>query len=168
MNPKFEVQMSVKYMYDFMLYHNYSRLSGLFGAFVGAIGLLIGINNVLNGNVQESAIGFFVAILFFVITPISIKNTAKRQILSTPAFQNPLEYELIEEGVIVRQGEEEALTQWEEIDKAVNSNRSIILYITRVRAIILPKECMGEQYENVVRMISTHMPPKKVRIRQIH
>ncbi len=168
MNPKFEVQMSVKYMNDFMLYHNYSRMSGLFGAFLGAIGLFLGINSALGGDVQKAAVGFLVAVLFFVITPISIKNTAKRQIATTPAFKNPLEYEFTEEGVMVRQGEAEALTKWEEFEKAVSSNRSIILYITRVRALIFPKECMGEQYENVVRVISTHMPPKKVRIRHIH
>lgn len=168
MSPKFEVQMSVKYMFDFMLYHNYTRLNGLLGVLVGVLGLFIGISNVIGGKAQESAIGFFVAVLFFVITPVSIKNSAKRQIGSTPAFANPLEYEFTDEGVVVRQCEEEALTKWEEFDKAVSSNCSIILYITRVRAIILPKECMGEQYANVVRVISTHMPPKKVRIRHIH
>ena len=37
-----------------------------------------------------------------------------------------------------------------------------------VRALIFPKECMGEQYEEVIKMIHTHMPPSKVKIRHIH
>ena len=60
------------------------------------------------------------------------------------------------------------MNKWEEFDKAVSTQKSVILYITRVRAIIFPKECMGEQYEEVLKMIHTHMPASKVKIRHIH
>ena len=39
---------------------------------------------------------------------------------------------------------------------------------TKGHALILPKECMGEQYEEVLKMIHTHIPPKLVKIRHIH
>ena len=56
----------------------------------------------------------------------------------------------------------------EDFTKAVSTGKSVLLYIGRIRAIIFPKECMGEQYEEVLKMIHTHMPPKKVKIRHIH
>lgn len=40
---------------------------------------------------------------------------------------------------------------------------SVILYVTRMRALIFPRESMEEQYEAAVKMISTHMPPKNVK-----
>ena len=90
------------------------------------------------------------------------------QVKNTPMFQKPLEYELTEEGITVRQGEQELKNSWGDFTKAVSTGKSVLLYMGRVRAMILPKECMGEQYEEVLKIIHTHMPPKKVKIRHIH
>ena len=49
--------------------------------------------------------------------------------------------------------------------KAVSTGRSIILYTSRVNATIFPKRQLGDQKMAVVEMISTHMPPAKVKIR---
>ena len=96
-----------------------------------------------------------------------MKGKAKTQVQRTKMFQKPLEYELSEEGVTVRQGELEVTNKWEDFSKAVSTNRAVILYVTRMRALIFPRESMEEQYEAAVKMISTHMPPKNVKIRHI-
>jgi len=168
MSVKFEVKMTTKIMNDFMLYHNYTQLSGIVGAMLGVVGLWIGIKNISGGNSQTAIAGFAIAFLFLLWTPMNTKRMAKRQVENTPMFQKPLEYELHEEGVTIRQEDAQALNKWEDIAKAVSTNNSIILYITRVRAIIFPKSSMGDKYEDVIKMISTHMPPAKVKIRHIH
>lgn len=168
MSVKFNVKMTEKYMYDFMLYHNYSHISGLFGAIVGVFALGIGINSVTKGDMPTAALCFLVAFMFLVATPGTMKTKAKQQVKNAETFQKPLEYELTEEGVTVRQEEAENTIAWGDFWKAVSTNNSIILYVTRVRALIFPKECMGDQYEEAVKMIHTHMPPAKVKIRHIH
>lgn len=168
MSVKFNVEMKEKYMYDFMLYHTYTHISGLLGAVVGVVALGLGISTIMSGDVQASMPALLIAILFLIVTPMSTKNRAKMQVKNSEMFQKPLEYEFSEEGVTVRQDELEAVNKWEEFDKAVSTQKSVILYITRVRAIIFPKECMGEQYEEVLKMIHTHMPASKVKIRHIH
>ena len=40
-----------------------------------------------------------------------------------------------------------------------------ILYTSRVNASIFPKKDLGEKSSAVIQMISTHMPPRKVKIR---
>ncbi len=167
MSIKFEVKMTTKSMYDFMLYHNYTHLSGLGGAILGVIGLWIGISNATKGNAQAAIVGFAVAALFLIMTPWSTRQTAKRQVTTTEMFQKPLEYELHEEGITVRQDEAEVTNKWEDVVKVVSTNQSILVYVTRMRALILPKECLGAQYGNVVKMISTHVAPKKVNIRHL-
>ena len=69
---------------------------------------------------------------------------------------------------MVRQDDLEAVNEWSDFAKAVSTQKSVILYLNRVRALIFPKECMGEQYEEVLKLIHTHMPPSKVKIRHIH
>ena len=54
---------------------------------------------------------------------------------------------------------------WENMVKAVSTSRSIIVYTSKVNATILPKRVMGDKKTDVIEIISTHMPPKKVRIR---
>ena len=41
------------------------------------------------------------------------------------------------------------------------------VYVTKVRALIFPRESLGEQYAAAVQMISTHMSAKKVNIRHV-
>ena len=43
MSVKMDVQMTPRAMYDFLLYHTYSHLSGLIGAIFGVVGLGLGI-----------------------------------------------------------------------------------------------------------------------------
>ena len=85
----------------------------------------------------------------------------------TPMFQEPIHYELNQKGVAVSQGEQKTLNKWKDFEKAVATNQSIILYVTRMRAIIFPRKDMGEQYTAAVSMIYTHMPAAKVKIRQV-
>lgn len=168
MSIKLTVNVTEKMMYDFMLYHNYTHLNGLTGTILGVLGLWLGLDSAMAGNVQSAICGFVVALLFLVMTPFRIRKIAKRQVRESGRFQEPIGYEIHEEGVTVRQGEEEMTTPWTEFQKVVSTNNAIILYVTKVRAMILPKACMGQMYEETVKMISTHMPPAKVRIRHIH
>lgn len=168
MSVKIEVKMTEKYMYDFMLYHTYSHLSGILGAVIGVIALGLGISTLLDGEASAAMPMFLVAVLFLIVNPVTTKKRAKQQVEKSEMFQKPLEYEFNEEGVVVRQGDLEAVNKWDEFAKAVSTQKSVILYVTRMRAIIFPKECMGDQYENVIKMIHTHMPPAKVKIRHIH
>ena len=39
MSVKFEVKMTDKIMYDFLLYHTYTHMSGLLGAMIGVLAL---------------------------------------------------------------------------------------------------------------------------------
>lgn len=168
MSVKFEVKMTTKYMYDFMLYHQYTSFSGLLGAVIGALALTMGISTISKGDAQAAMPMLLVAVLFLIVTPFSMKSRAKMQVEKSEMFKNPLEYEFTEEGVYVRQDEQEVLNKWDEFSKAVSTQKSVILYISRMRAIIFPKECMGDKYEEVLKVIHTHMPPAKVKIRHIH
>ncbi len=166
MSVKFEVKMTAKYMYDFMLYHQYTHVSGLLGGIIGVIALGLGITTMMDGEASAAMPMFLVAVLFLVVNPMTTKQRAKTQV--ERAFKEPLTYEFTEEGVYVSQGETRVLNKWDEFAKAVSTQRSVILYITKLRAIIFPKECMGEQYEAAIKMIHTHMSSSKVKIRHIH
>lgn len=157
MEVEFDVKINAGVLYDYMLHHTYSGSAGILGSAVGALGIVAFF---MNGYPLYLILG--VIILFY--QPVSLYLRAKKQALN-PVFKQPLHYKMTEEGVTVSQGETEQFQKWEDMFKAVSTGRSIILYTSRVNASIFPRTDLGQQQAEVIAMISTHMPPKKVNIR---
>ena len=86
--------------------------------------------------------------------------------LLTPAFKKPLHYRFLEEGIEVSQDDIVELQNWKDMQKAVSTGKSIIVYTSKVKAAIFPRKDMGEQTVRVMEIICTHMAPDKVKIKQ--
>lgn len=158
MEFEFDVKMTTSTLYDYALNHAYKGASGILGT---AVGVLLLANFVRYHQ--------FLYLLFGLVTvfyiPVALYISAKRQVLSVPAFKEPLHYRITEEGMEVSQGEEKAEQKWDAVLSAVSTRKSIILYTGKAVATIFPREDMGKQTENVIKMISTHVDPKRVKIR---
>lgn len=153
-----DIKIKASDLYDFMLMHHYNQTSGLLGSILGALMIIVA----LPEKQWIFLIGGLVLLLYL---PWVLFLKSRQQALNNPAFQQPLHYVLDEKGVTISQGEETATQTWEEMYKAVSTSRSIILYTSKVNATIFPKEQMGDKKSAVIEVISTHMPPKKVKIR---
>ena len=145
-------------LYDYMLMHSYNSPAGILGSAFGAVLIFFAL-----ATQQWMFIVLGAVMLLYLPWTLFIKS--RRQILSNPSFQEPLQYTLDEEGLTISQGEAEEKMVWEDMYKAVSTGRSIILYTSRINATIFPKRQLGDQKMLVIEMISTHMPPVKVKIR---
>lgn len=164
MPVRFEVKINEKHILDFLLYHGRTRLSGYIGIVLAIITLTLGIIDVANGNPAASLTWFAFAGILMVFPRTQLKKKAKRQAQSE-MFQNSLQYEFSKEGITARQRDVVVTNTWDSIMKVVSTKKCIFVYMSRVRAIIFPKEAMGDQYEAAVTIIRENMPAKKVRIR---
>lgn len=167
MPVKFDVTMTKEAMYDFMLYSSMTSATGILGIAVGGVLLVMGMRQILLGELATAAMYFMFASIFLVVNPVNTKIRAGEQVSRTPMFQKPLTYELNEKGIKVSQDDQSAENTWEDFRKVISTNKSIILFITKKRAIIFPKESLGEQYATVVKVISSNMPANKVKIRHV-
>lgn len=158
MEVEFDVQMTSADLYDYMLHHTFTSPSGLIGAVAGAL-------MIVAGFAGSGALCTIAGIVILLYLPVALFMRSKQQFLSNPAFRQPLHYRMNEEGITVSQGEHEECCKWEDMQKAISTMRSIVLYTSAVNATILPKKAMGEKTTAVIEVISTHMPPKKVKIR---
>lgn len=157
MNLEFDVKIDAGALYDYMLRHTYTSAAGILGSAVGALGVVAFF---MNGYPLYLIMGL--VILGYL--PVTLYTRAKQQALN-PVFKEPLHYQMNDEGVTVSQGETEQFQKWEDMYKAVSTGRSLILYTSRVNASIFPRKGLGEKQAEVIAMISTHMPPKKVQIK---
>lgn len=145
-------------LYDYMLMHSYNSAAGVVGSTFGAILLIFAF-------ATGQWLFILLGLVMLLYLPWTLFLKSRTQLLNNPAFQEPLRYTLDEEGLTVSQGEAMEKMAWGDMHKAVSTGRSIILYTSRVNATIFPKRQLGDQKTAVIEMISTHMPPGKVKIR---
>ena len=165
MSVKVNVDMKEEYMVEFLLRHTYTHYSGIIGIFVGVFAAAMCVSTLLKGEIQASMPTLLIAILFLVVTPMTTINRAKQQVRNSEMFKKTIVYEFSEAGVTARQGKEHATNEWGEFIKAIETRKSVILYVSRLRAIIFPKACLGDKYDDVVKLIRAKMPAKVVKIR---
>lgn len=158
MELEFDVKINAGALYDYLLYHTYTGFSGLIGTLVGVF--------LLMAFVSTGYVIYLIAgIVIIAYLPCSLFLKANQQALNNAAFRQPLHYKMTDEGISVSQGESEENQDWDSCVKAVSTGKSIILYTSGSTASIFPKKDLGDRKEALIQMISTHMPPKKVKIR---
>ncbi len=155
---KFDVRMTSGILYDYMLHHTYTGASGLLGNCMGALMVVLFF---YNGNVLALIGG----ILVLAYTPWTLFLKSKQQMARTQSFKEALHYEMNEDGIQVSQGEEVLMLEWDSLYKAISTRQSIVVYTSKVNACIFPKKDLGDRTTEVIEMLSTHMPPAKVKIR---
>ena len=158
MELEFDVTINSKALYDYMLYHSYMSPAGLLGTVAGAM-------MVVAYFMGASLLCLFAGIIVLAYMPWTLFLKSKQQMLANPAFKKPLHYRMTDEGIEVSQGQEAQMQKWDDMYKAVSTPKSLIVYTTKVNACIFPKKDLKELTPKVIEVISTHMPPNKVKIR---
>lgn len=156
---EFDVKMKASDLYDYMLYHTYHGFSGIFGT-------LMGIFMIVGGIYTTKWVLVVAGIILLLYLPWTLFLKSRQQMLANPALKEPLHYVLDEEGVHVSQNGKEEMQKWEDLVRVVASNKSIFVYTSKVNACIFPRRDMGEYSKLVIQVLSTHLPAKKVKIRQ--
>ena len=159
MELEFDVKIKTGDLYDYMLYHNYSHFSSILATILGALLIVIYCYD------TTSVIYLLVGIVAIAYLPVALFLRAKRQAIATPSFKEPLHYKLTDQGMEVSQGGHVEIQVWDDMNKAVSTPRSIIIYTSKLNAAIFPKKDLQDKTPLVIEFISTHMPPSKVKIR---
>ena len=107
-----------------------------------------------------------VGLLLILYSPVMLYINSCKQIKLNPVYKKPLHYVLDEEGVTVTSGDESLSVPWSDMYRARSTNQSILLYTGPKSAWVFPKKDLKEQRYDVIEIISTHLDPAKVKIRQ--
>lgn len=150
---EFRIKLQTKDLYRFTMRHTYVSISGVFSLLIsfGCLGICLGSFQKL--ALSTIAVLLMVAALFTVIQPGMLYVKCMSQIKRSRDIKDALVYVLTEDGITVRQGEDEAQVKWYQIRKVVNAGRGIYVYMSPVRAFIFPREQCGEQYGQIQAMI---------------
>lgn len=84
-------------LYDFLLRHSYNSVSGLLGAVIGALGVIVGIS-------RQYWIYLILGVVILLYLPWTLYIKSKQQAVNNPVFKEPLHYVLDENGITISQG----------------------------------------------------------------
>ncbi len=153
-----EVRMSTGVLYDYLLRHVYTSLSGPLGTCLGLAGIAF---YVYNGQILYLIMG----ILLIVYLPLTLWRRAATLMLTNPAFKQPLRYRFVESGFTVTQGGESGSVRWDQCVKAVSTGKSLIIYTGAKNGSIFPRKQIEGGAEVLIAVIARHMDPKRIKIR---
>lgn len=154
-----DVHMDASVLYDYMLRHTYTGLSGPIATFIGFMLLVF--------FAKGAGVIYLIAgIIVIAYLPWNLFLSARRQALNNEAFKKPLHYAFTEKGVYVSQGEAVEMQKWENMHQAVATGKSVILYTSKVSASIFPRKDLGNDATVLLQIFCRYMDPKKIKFKQ--
>lgn len=150
----FDVTITGKDMFDYNMYHNYRHFQGILSFLLGCVMLVVcGMAVYEQANLSYILITGFLGLFFTIITPVRIWIRSYQQVKMTSFFRKPIHYTICEDSLTIEQDADSATIPMTDIMKAVDTGKSIVLYITSNRAYILPKSELGEKLEETIAIL---------------
>lgn len=151
---KIKVNMTEKALYDFLLYHTYSKASGFLINVLGIAIIFIGLITRFSGNSENAGYIFYIiaGIIFLVAVPVQLKMRAKKQIRINPDYNQPVMYTFSDDGIVTETGDKVKEYTWDRMEKTVVTPKTIGIYYGKDLALIIPKWDFGEQFAPIFQM----------------
>lgn len=166
MRSEFEIKITTKSMYHFLMYHTYHGMSGIVGLVAG-IGLIAYyFLDARKGDVNNPWVFLFFGVLFLVYQPWTLYTKAIKQAQLNPVFKQPLHYILTEQNIEVKQGNASNQITWDQIWMVKESGQSILVYTSEKNAFIWVKSQIKEEEDTVRALLKKLVDPKKVKLKK--
>ena len=138
---KITVRMTDTYLFDFTLYHTYSKLAGF-------------LTNIL-----------VAAIVFIVYTPLLLKYRSKKQVKRIERYHVPNEMTFNDEGIQVEFADKKETYEWEQIQKVVTTPKTIGFYYETEKTLIVPKPDFGDKFVPILTLATKKLGSARVHLR---
>ncbi|WP_394925798.1 YcxB family protein [uncultured Robinsoniella sp.] len=165
MEVKFDVKMTQKIMYNFLLSHTYKSFSGVFGVLFGAAALAVFAMTFEKVESWQSILYLVFGIWFILYLPITLYLKSVKQVKLNPVFKKPITYILNDEGIQTIQDDQNAELKWEDLVKVTETKLSLLVYTGKRYSFVFPKESIGEQYDELLKLIQGHVDAGKIKIK---
>lgn len=167
-NHSITVHTEPEFVFDFFLYHAYSKLGGFL---VNILGLAVAFTGVLLYTTHRTgAMGCFLyilaAVLFLGYTPVTLKLKAEKAVKTMPEYREPIKMTFSgTEGIVTDVSGKQNHYAWDSIIKAAVTPKTIAVYTKDEEALIIPKKDFGDQFRPIYVMIAYYLGPGRMRTR---
>ena len=93
------------------------------------------------------------ACIYTVINPVTLYFKSKAQVKKNESFSKPLNYTINETGITISQDEKSDTTKWNVMWKAVRYGNLVVVYVSTIRAFIMPVADIGDNFDKLVELL---------------
>lgn len=154
MEISFDTNVKEKELYKFSINNMYRKVTGVIWVLFSIVVIGVTIYTWGKVDINRSILMIVIAALYTVINPIFLWVRAKSQIKTNPSFQKPLHYVINSTGITISQGEQSESTKWQQMWKSVKYGDIIVVYVSTIRAFIIPIKDLGDDYNALVELLS--------------
>ncbi len=150
------VTMTRDALFDFFLYHAYSKLGGFLQNLLGLAVFFLGVFSYARGMIGGMGCFFFIlaSACFLGYTPLMLRRAADRA-MQEEMYRTPMDITFREgEGVLVNQGGSSRLYPWEDVLRASVTPKTISIYTGKDQALIIPKQDFGDKFLSCYQIIA--------------
>lgn len=162
----FRVQMTAPALFDFYLFHAYSKASGFAANVLGLAVAFAGVFQYARGTIGAAACALYIlaAAVFLGTTPLTLRLRA-RKAMRENRYRLPVRMTFSETcGIINEQGANRKTYPWSAMRRAVVTPKTIGIYLAGDEAIVIPKGDFGDQFVPAFTMITRQLGLKNVRM----
>lgn len=161
------VTMTPEFLFDFTLYHTFSKFSGFLVNILGMAIAFMGVFMRFTGRAsgRDMVFYFIATVCFLAYTPLLLKFRAKKQVKDIEEYKYPNEYTFRKEGIHIGYGDKEKEFEWGVFERIIATPKTIGFYYGADEALIIPKEQFGDQFVPILTMAVQNCRPFTVRIR---
>lgn len=149
----FSVQMTVKELYRFIMYHAYHKFSGVLGILLSVAAFIMLLVSFEQLGEQTKAVLILVAVWFVIFDPVILYFRARGQVKRNKAYQQPLKYDADTMGITISQGEQQQTVEWKQFLKIVETKQQFLVYSSPMYAFIFPKSELGDECAKELRKL---------------
>lgn len=158
---RFEITLTKKDLFEFMLRYQYSKISTFIGL-VCSIGALVFL--ILSGGKLPGILMILFCVLamsFTVAVPITVYRKVDDMIKNDPYLIAPKTYVLESKNFSVIQPGKTIKVPWSAVLVARKTSRQLLVYVTKSSAYIWPIKQLGSQYGMIYHTLETHLNNRK-------
>lgn len=165
MEVKASVRLQTKQMFNFLMHHTYFSFLGYIGILISICSFGAVIYTWGSLPVENIILLIIAGMMFTVVQPLMLYRKAYMQITKNDMFSRPIEYVFNSGGIDITQEPDSTHINWNDVIKVTSTSMSVLIYLSKVRAFIITKEALGEQFDTFKAIVSKNAGAKYIKIK---
>ena len=144
--------MSRQYLFDFFLQHTYRTLRGKLSLLAGLAMIPLCVLTWNRVGRMFSVCYIFFAVFFLLLMPGKLWIKADQGFKRTPVYRKPFTYKVDSTGITTIQNAQTGHLKWAQVEKVIDSQLCLYVYINKADAYVWPKAAVGKNYPKLMEL----------------
>lgn len=161
-----DVTMTFEDMYRFNLYHVYHNSQGVLSVVIAVLLALVSILSWGDVSVTYNVLYLLASVLIVLYVPFSLRGKVNKQMKNSEVYQQPIHYTFDETGITTRFGDQSVTMPWKQLYKIVSTKHMVLLYGGRIRANVIPRDQLADQYGALYDLAKSQMDSYRFKMKK--